>query len=86
MKRIANKVAVQTICYGISGLQKVRIMDYENEYDMTNEQNGKVVYDGLLKDKYGNWTADKYFNSECHGIMLDGDTIVFKVFTKYEQY
>ena len=86
MKRIANKAAVQTICYTISGNQKVRIVDYENDYDCSNDRNGNVVYEGLLKEKYGNWSAEKYFNSECHGIKLDGDTIVFSVFTKFEQY
>lgn len=90
MKRIMNDVAVQTVCYTISGKQKIRIVDYENEYDCTFRKNGKVVFDGVLYDGSGddlhNWKYIKYRESKVHGISLDVDTIVFDVFTKYEEY
>ena len=86
MKRIANKVAVATICYGISGYQKIKIVDYENDYDLSWAKNGKVVYEGRLMDGTIRWEYTKWFNSECHGIRLEGDVMVFDIFTKYEQY
>jgi hypothetical protein len=86
MKRIANKVAVATICFTISGLQKIRIVDYENEYDCTNNKNGKVIFDGLLKEANYDYKYCKWFDSECRGLRLDGDTIIFDTYTKYEEY
>lgn len=85
MKRIANKVAVTTICHQINGLQKIKIIDYESDYDMLTHQNGKIVYSGLLKNSCG-YENRKWFDSECHGIRLENDVIVFEIFTKYEQY
>jgi len=86
MKRIANKTAVSTICYTISGLQKIRIVDYENEYDCSRQTNGKVIFEGLLKDASYDYKYSKWFDSECKGLRLDGDTIIFDTFTKYEEY
>ena len=90
MKRIMNDVAVQTVCYTISGNQKIRIIDYETDYDCTFRKNGKVVFDGVLYngsgDDLSNWKYTKYMESKVHGISLDGDTIVFDVFTKFESY
>jgi hypothetical protein len=86
MKRIPNKTAVATICFCISGNQHVVIYDYENEYDLLHEQNGNLVVDGKLKDVAYNWRFGKYFDSECKGIKIEDGTIVFSVYTKYEQY
>ena len=90
MKRIANAAAVETICYVISGNQHIKIVDYDNDYTMSNDKNGTqgtVVYDGLLKDKYnGAYRWEKYFRAQCHGIIVDDDVLIFQVFTKFEQY
>lgn len=86
MKRIPNKTAVATICHGISGNQYVVIYDYENEYDLINRRNGKLVVDGLLKDVAYDYRYGKWFDSEYHGMDIDDGTIVFHVFTKFEQY
>ena len=43
MKRIPNKTAVATVCYGITGLQNIAIYDYENEYDLWMHRNGTLV-------------------------------------------
>ena len=86
MKRIPNKTAVATICFGIDSLQHVAIYDYENEYDLIHCENGKLVVDGVLKDVMHDYRFSKYFDSEYHGMKIVDGTIVFKVFTKYEEY
>ena len=90
MKRIANAAAVETICYVISGNQHIKIVDYDNDYTMSNDKNGTqgtVVFDAPLKTKYdGSYRYEKYFRAQCHGIIVDGDTLIFQVLTKFEQY
>lgn len=83
MKRIANDVAVRTVCYCISGLRKVRIVDYD---DPLWRVDGTTVCDGLLKDVAYECHMDKYFDSKVHAIDTDGDTIVFSVCTKRDKY
>ena len=86
MKRVPNKTAICTICYGITGLQKIKVLDFENEYDLTHDQNGRVAFDGLVKDLLIDWHYCRIADAEYHGMKIDGDTIVMKVFTKYEEY
>lgn len=85
MKRIAENVAVATICYVLSGLQKIRIVDYDSSYACTYKKNGTVIYDGTVADSLG-YKYTKYFESKCYGLDLEDDTIVFSVVTKFEQY
>lgn len=85
MKRIANDVAVATICYVISGLQKIKIVDYESTYACSNNKNGVVVYEGTVANSLG-YKYSKYFESKCYGLDLEDDTIVFSVVTKFEEY
>lgn len=86
MKRIPNKTAVATVCYGITGLQNIAIYDYENEYDLWMNRNGILVCDGKLNDVRYDYRYGKYFDSEYHGMRIEDGTIIFDVFTKYEQY
>lgn len=85
MKRIANDVAVATICYVLSGLQKIKIVDYESTYACTYNKNGTVVYEGIVANAFG-YKYSKYFESKCYDLNLDGDTMVFSIITKFEQY
>lgn len=86
MKRIPSKTAVRTVCYGLSGYQKVEIYDFENQYDLSMEQNGKLVCSGKLLDIVNDYRNAKWFDSQYHGMNLKGDTIVFLIFTRYEDY
>lgn len=86
MKRIPNKTAVCTICWGISGNQHVIIYDYENDYDLSHRRNGKLVVDGKLKDVAYGYRNTRYFDAEYRGMEINNDTIVFHVFTKFEEY
>lgn len=85
MKRIANDVAVATICYVMYGSQKIKIVDYESTYACSNKKNGVVVYDGTVLDSLG-YKYTKYFEAKCYGLEVEDDKIVFSVVTKFEQY
>lgn len=82
MKKIANKVALQTVLYVISGLQKIRVVDRDNDW----KKSGTVIFEG----KYNDWPVreqlNKWMYASVHGIEIDGDTLVFQIITKYEQY
>lgn len=84
MKRIPNKTAVATICYGISGLQDIIIVDYENEHDLFNRQNGEVVCSGKVKDLLCDYRLAKWFESEYRGMGLVDGVIVFHIYTKWD--
>lgn len=85
MKRIANDIAVASVLYTISGLQKIKIIDYPTQYDCSNRKNGAVVFDGFEKDTYG-YKLAKYTEAKVYGIRIEDDAIVFDVFTKFEEY
>lgn len=85
MKRIANDVAVISVLYTISGLQNVKIVDYQTQYDCDYSKNGNTVFNGLVKDLYG-YEKSKYTHAKIQGIRIENGTIVFDVFTKFEQY
>lgn len=89
MKRIPQKFAVQTLCYAVSGLQPIRIVDYDTQYALANDENGTkgtTIYEGALKDAMYNYRYAKYFASECHGVDISDGVMLIKVFTKYEEY
>lgn len=78
MKRIYNKIPLGSVLSVISGLQKIRVLN--GEYDMT-----ECIFNGLVKDTHG-FEFVKMEYSELHGIELDGDTIVFRINNKYEEF
>ena len=86
MKRIANDVAVTTICYTISGNQKIKIVDYESDYDCIHRKNGKTVFEGMLKDGFYDYNFTRFFDSKCRGLEVVDGTIVFTIFTPFEEY
>lgn len=90
MKRVANKVAVQTILYVLPGYQKIRIIDYKNDGDLYKRENGEVVYDGKCYDPTKTFSdycrLAKYERSQLHGLYPDGETLVFEVATVFEEY
>ena len=90
MKRIANNVAVQTILYTINPQTKVKIVDYENTYDLSNRQNGKEKFFGKAFNLIGAYKLYRETEATLHGTnveMIDGEpVIVFSVCTKFEEY
>lgn len=85
MKRIASKVAVETVCYTISGLQKIRIVDYKSDWDYFRRENGEVVFEGKERDFIG-YKYSKIRRSEVRSISTDGDVIVFSIATVFDEY
>jgi len=85
MKRIANKVAVQTICYTLSGDQHIRIVDYSNRHVASNLWavkddpiiGARVLFDGKYCER--NYALEGFetvraFDSECIGLKAIYDT------------
>lgn len=51
MKRVASNVALQTVLYIIGGLQKIRVIDYENGYEASVRGKHKEIFRGQYKDR-----------------------------------
>lgn len=95
MKRIANKVSVQTVCYTISGAQYIRIVDYPNLDALRDDSSadgsgGTTVFDDVYNGQhYSDWKA---FHSECrhisayHAPVTGLDIIIFRICMAEEQY
>lgn len=89
MKRTTSKVALETVLFTISGLQKIKIYDRINYED----QNPKLLFDGMAKDFMSircvlptGYSEYRVSRSEIHGISVDGEYLVFMLQTKYEEY
>lgn len=85
MKRIYNSVPLQSVLYTVGGLQKIRIIDHDDDAYCTDA--GHVVFEGLEKDF--RWCISGYYKAAyatLRGIDIDEDTICFSISTKYEQY
>ena len=81
MKRTYNNVALETVLFTISGLQKIRVQDRETVYD----ENPKVIFNGKACDFYSyRYAREK--RSMVHQIEIDKDVLVFTLQTKYEEY
>lgn len=85
MKRVANDVAVQTICYTIGGFTKIRIVDYHSDWDLFRKENGEIVFEGEASNFYG-WKYHKISRSKVRDTSIDGDTIVFAIATVFDEY
>ena len=85
MKRIPNKIAISNVLAGITGKQRVKIVDYENEYDLYNDQNRIVVFDGEEIETYS-YKYSRYTDAKYLGMIIENGVIVLQTFTKFEQY
>lgn len=87
MKRIPNKISLGNVTAGIIGTQKIKVLDYDNSYDlcMDIEQKATVIYEGTNAGFIG-YQYSMYHESEYHGMRLEKDTLIFKLFTKVESY
>lgn len=86
MKRIANKMCVQTLLYVVNPYQKIRILDRHSIWDV----DPKKVYEGNEKDfthelvnKYECYKASM---SQVHSIGFDGDVLVIVIETASDNY
>jgi hypothetical protein len=81
MKRTMNNVALETVLFTVGGLQKIKVLDRESDWD----ENPKVVYEGLFKDFRG-YRFAKEMRSQIHRTDVENDCLVFTLQTKYEEY
>lgn len=85
MKRIPSKISLGNVTAGIVGTQKIKIVDYDNIFDLSMDRNGTTVFEGEEKDFLG-YQYSMFYESEYQGMRLEGDTIIFKLMTKFETY
>ena len=76
MKRLYERIPLGSVLYHVSGLQKIRVIN-------GNEYSNKVEFEGLYKDMKHSYTIPR---SELHSIALDGDTLVFGIDNKHEEF
>lgn len=92
MKRIANDVALATILYFVGGLQKIKVIDldrktrYSYNYINRNCGEGKVIFDGMLKDKRYDTFDYKHEHAKIVGIETDGDVLVLYICTEDDTF
>ena len=89
MKRIYNNIPLQSVLYLINGTKNIRIIDRK---DRMYEETGKVIYEG----SYNNMKKVDFYNqgltehkveyATVHGIEAEGDTLVFIISTRFEEY
>lgn len=97
MKRIANKVALQTLLYTIPGTQWIQVVDYPNFWAMSsdssdNHDKGEIVFDGRVSDLIYH-TDCKYVRicrSQCRNITtrsndVDGGSYLVVCITSSEE-
>lgn len=86
MKKIMNNVALQTVLYVVSGLQKVRIIDKGNwwyESEPTVGENDRVVFEGLYKDAN---IPSMERHTKVTGVHTDNDTLIILICTNNDTY
>ena len=86
MKRIANEVALQTVLYVIGGLQKIRVIDYKNEYEAQTRGDHTEIFHGLYKDKTYDTFNYKQEHAAVRSIEPDGDELVIGICTVTDKY
>ena len=93
MKRIANNVALQTVLYSVSGLQRIRVLDYKTTRAYLNREyvptTSELVFDGLVKDIIG-YHYTRALRSAVYSIDVDvigGDPVItFCIATDSEDF
>ena len=92
MKRIANDVALETILYGVSGLQKIMVVDYPNMdalcADKTEDcSDAFLVFSGEAKDLTYYTKARRCAVKGIKTIVVDGYAIIiFQICSQWEQF
>ena len=86
MKRIANDIALQTILYLIGGLQKIRVFDYKNEYEISVGGARTEVFSGQYKDTNLDTFNYKQLHAKVRKIMPSGDELVIGICTAADTF
>ena len=90
MKKVPSKIAVESILYHVRGDQKVRVEDYESEWDVSDRRNPTILYEGDARSLsgYKMWRTNR---AEVHSFHVEKDlsgelVMVFCVSTKFEAF
>lgn len=86
MKRIPQSAALKTILYYIGGLQKIKVIDYENRYEASIKGNHIVIFEGLYKDANYDTFNYKQERAEITSIEPNGDELIIGICTKNDRY
>lgn len=90
MKRIPQNIAVQTLSYILRPNQLIRIVDFPNLYDCSENINGEVVFDDEVSC-LNSWKYGKILSSKIHEILprhnVHGTNyIVVKICTSVDEF
>lgn len=90
MKRVANKIAVQSLLYTVSGEQLVRIIDYPTKNDQLYKRNGKIAFDdnecAINSYKYERLKRAELLGMSIEVNMAGHPVLILEVSTQYEEY
>lgn len=88
MKRIYENVPLTTVLYTVSGWQKVMIWDYANPYGVGNNGQRTLIYDGLVKDWWGDFLnrSNKVERAKVHEIKAIDDMLCISICTAHDEY
>ncbi len=87
MTRIYENIPVRSLLYVMGGFEFVRILDFENEYELskgTDSTKYKVLYNGQVKDSHGLSNLVDY--ATIHRVDSVGGVTRISICTRYEEY
>jgi len=89
MKRIANKVALQTLLYTVTPNTNIKVVNFENLHDVVAQRNGEVMFLGHAGDMVGYKHARETASQvrKMHLEIIDGkETFVVSICENVEEY
>ncbi len=90
MKRVASKIAVQSLLYTVRGDQLVRIIDYPTKAEACYNRNGVIAFDdnlcGIHSYKYEHLQRAELLGTDIEVNMSGHPVLILKVSTRYEEY
>ena len=90
MKRVANKIAVQSFLYTVRGDQLLRIIDYPTRSARHNADNGVIAFDDNICAIYSD-ECEKLRRAELLGTSIEVNmwghpVLILEVCTNDEEY
>ena len=90
MKRVANKIAVQSLLYTVRPDQLVRIVDYQTKAQALYDRNGVIAFDdnlcGIHFHKYEHLQRAELLGTHIEVNKAGHPILVLKVCTRCEEY
>lgn len=90
MKRVANKIAVQSLLYTVSGNQLLRIIDYPTQATKYSGGDGVIAFDdhacAINSYKYEHLTRAELLGTSIEVNMAGNPVLILEVSTRFEEY